>query len=170
MKKYGYEGFTASGIVMSQAAGLMALVLAVLLSVAFPVHIVLTEGIGHISDVTMLICIPSWLLLVLGTVGMGLINAYPVIWIGDDYLEISAFIFARVRIVWSDIVDVGAGRVPGGFVLVRARRITVFHRLYGWLYSRTLLPSFLIGPRIENHDELVREIRRRTQHSNWQRY
>ncbi len=161
MKKYGYVGIARLGALFSHVIGLIVLVAAMLLSIGFPVLVIRNEGIGSADAMTILACLSLWILLVLGLVGMGLINSYPTVWIGDDHLEISAFVFARVHIAWFDVVDVGAGRVPWGFVLVRARRITVFHRLYGWLYSRTFLPSFVVGPQIENHDQLVREIRRR---------
>lgn len=92
-----------------------------------------------------------------------MINTFPTVWIGDQGLAISAFLFRRVDVPWFDVIDVGAGRVLFGHTLVRARRITPFHRVYGWLYSRTSYPSFLIGRNIENHDELLREIGKRIQ-------
>ena len=167
MEKYRYAGAARLGALASQVVGLAVLVVAVLLSAAIPIYTLRIDSIGDAGDVALLSCLSLWVLFVLGLVGMGLMNSYPTVWIADDHLEISAFVFARVRIAWSDIIDVGAGKVPWGFVLVRARRITVFHRFYGWQYSRTLLPGFVIGPQIENHDQLVREIRRRAQHANW---
>jgi hypothetical protein len=168
MEKYHYMGIARLGALVSHAVGLAVLVVAIVLSAAIPIYTLRIDTIGNAGDVVLLSCLSLWALFVLGLVGMGLMNSYPTVWIADDYLEISAFVFARVRIAWSDIIDVGAGKVPWGFVLVRAKRITVFHRWYGWQYSRTLLPSFMIGPQIEAHDELIREIRRRAQHANWQ--
>ena len=98
-------------------------------------------------------------------IGLVLMNAYPTVWIGDEHLVITAFLFKRVKVPWADIIDVGAVHVPFGFVLVRARRITTFHKVYGLLYSRTLLPSFVIGPMMQDRDELLREIKVRARES-----
>jgi hypothetical protein len=79
----------------------------------------------------------------------------------EQGLQISAFIFLRVQILWSEIVNIGAGMPPEGYVLVRCRKITPFHRVYGWFYSQTFYPSFLIEKDISDRDELIHEIRRR---------
>jgi hypothetical protein len=89
------------------------------------------------------------------------INFLPTIWMTEQGVQISAFIFLRVQILWSEIVDIGAGMPPEGYVLVRCRKITLFHRVYGWFYSQTFYPSFLIEKDISDRDELIHEIRRR---------
>jgi len=102
-----------------------------------------------------------WTLMIGWFVGLTLINIFPTIWVGDEGLTISAFLFKRVTVPWADIVDIGAGRVRFGGTLIRARRITPFHRVYGWFYSRSWYPSFVIGRDIQHRDELLREIRQR---------
>lgn len=39
--------------------------------------------------------------------------------------------------------------------------ISPFHRVYGWLYSRTFFPSFVISKGIEDYEQLVQEFKRR---------
>jgi hypothetical protein len=107
-------------------------------------------------------CFGLWALMIGWMVGLGLMNAYPTIWITDQALVISAFLRSRVSISWEDVIDVGAGRVPFGHTLVRARRITLFHRWYGWMYSYSLHPSFVVARWIQGRDELLREIRHRS--------
>lgn len=63
---------------------------------------------------------------------------------------------------WEDIIDVRPIRWSlAGDTLVRARRISPVHRLYGWMYSHSLFPSFVIGRDIEQREELLAEIERR---------
>jgi hypothetical protein len=101
------------------------------------------------------------MLIIAWSVGLTLINAFPTVWLDEDGLMISAFIVRRIRISWHDIVAVVPSLTPFGYVVVQTRRITPFHILIGVLYSRRALPSFMIRSNIENHNELVREIRRR---------
>jgi hypothetical protein len=53
------------------------------------------------------------------------------------------------------------GQVRFGHDLVRAKRITPFHITYGWLYSRSLCPSFIIRKNIEDHDILISRLAKR---------
>lgn len=108
-----------------------------------------------------LVCLSLWCLGVGWIAGLTFINAFPTIWMNDKGVLISIFVFGRVFIRWDNIVDLGAGHVPFGNILVRARRITPFHMIYGWLYSRTLFPSFIIDKGIEGYDQIEHEFRRR---------
>jgi len=105
----------------------------------------------------------AFFLIVTGTVCSTLINYLPTVWVHEKGLIISAYLFLKIHIPWPSIVDIEAGKRPRGYILVRARRITPFHRIYGWLYSRTFYPSFLIGKGINDRDNLIREIKRRIQ-------
>jgi hypothetical protein len=157
MRAYRYIGGARIAAWGAQLAGLGVLVIALLLAIGLPIL-----ALGTNASMSTLGCLSIWILLIGIWVGSGLINSYPTVWIGEDYLQISVFLIGRATIAWADVIDVGEGRTPWGFVLVRTRRITVFHRLYGWQYSRTLRPSFLIGPQIQDFTELVREIGRRS--------
>lgn len=95
-----------------------------------------------------------------------LFNAYmyPRIGICDAGMLIS-FLFRDILIPWEDIVDVRRVWFLPRTLIVRARKITPFHVMYGVVYSNALLPSFLISFGIDNYHELAREIRQRVQ--NW---
>jgi hypothetical protein len=153
VKEYSYVGMGQAAVTFTQAGGAAAIVIFTLLFIAI-------IAIGYQTDSSLLSagCFALWFLMVGWLVGLGLMNVYPTIWVGDEYLVISMFVFYRVAVAWTEIIDVGAGHVPFGHTLVRARHITPVHRLYGWLYSRTLHPSFIVGRWIQDRDELLREI------------
>jgi hypothetical protein len=156
MKEFTYRGTARLGVFITQMGGVVTIVLCMLLVVWL-----LTLKLPPDASIWTMGCLEIWALVLGWTIGLTQINSAPTVWIEDQGLVISAFLFKRVKIPWTEIVDVGAGRVPFGHVLVRARRITPFHRAYGWLYSRTLLPSFLIRWDIQDRDELLHEIRKR---------
>lgn len=157
MREFTYKGTARLNVVFLQIGGIVSILFAILCAawlivMAIQVGPSSYEGVG---------CIGGWVLIIGWMIGLTQINSAPSVWTEDHGLVISAFLFGRVRIPWTEIVDVGTGRVPFGHVLVRARRITPFHRVYGWLYSRTLLPSFLIRRDIQDRDALLCEIRER---------
>jgi hypothetical protein len=159
MRKYEPTEGGKLGVAFLQASG----VAAIIFSTAMGGGIVALAFVQRIPSVDppalgTLVCVALWAWAIGWTVGLGLINVYPTIWTDDEHLIISAFLVARVAIPWAEVLDVGAGRVLFGHTLVRARRITPFHRFYGWLYSRTLYPSFVIGRWIQDRDDLIREI------------
>ncbi len=163
MKRYTYHGFDkfwqiinqlfgCTGILLFSAFGLFWLYGAIITDPSFARVDILNDPRYTLLCLGIFIIAFSWM------IGSILINYWPEIWVNETGVTVSAFIVFRVKIVWSDIVDIGEGNPPWGYVLVRTRRITLFHRLIGWLYSRTLYPSFLIGSGIENYDNLYREI------------
>lgn len=93
--------------------------------------------------------------------GSILLNAFPTVYVNENGLKISAFLFLKIFIPWDNIIDVDFGHPPKGCHLVRVRKITVFHRPIGWLYSSTLYPSFLIGPGMKDKEKLIVEIRKK---------
>lgn len=155
MGAYGYKGVARLRVACLQVSGIASLLLtsfgaAWLVAMAFQVGRSSYEGAG---------CVAVWLVVVGWAVGLAQINSAPDVWIEDEGLVVSAFLFLRVRIPWTEIEDVKTAGVPFGHTLVRARRITQFHRVYGWLYSRNFAPGFLIRRDIQNRDELLHEIR-----------
>ena len=68
--------------------------------------------------------------------------------------------FDRHKIPWDDVLSIETRGTFYRRTVVTARRITPFHRLYGWLYGRWFKPSFLIADWLEDRDELVEEIER----------
>jgi hypothetical protein len=90
-------------------------------------------------------------------------NAYPEITVDKNGLYVH-FLWYRLPLTWQDIIEVK----PYFFSLpnrpswvVRTRKLTPFHRLYGLLYSFTFLPSFFIFSTIENYEELTKIINKR---------
>lgn len=104
-----------------------------------------------------LLCTGIWALVIGWTVSISLINASPIVWVGEDGIAISAFVMFRIFIPWSNIVDVNDIRL--GHYLVRTKRITFFHRIYGWIYSHSLYPSFVIRRDITEQDKLISAIK-----------
>jgi len=165
VKKYSYQGAQLLKKVVSQLAGCIGIlffsVFALFLLAAIP-SLEMSKSTPILNDPGVtLFCFAGWFLFIAWIIGSIFINFLPNIWINEDGLQISVFIFFRVRILWGELVDIGAGTPPKDCVLVRTQKITLFHRLYGWLYSRTFYPSFLIGNNISDRDGLVNEIKRR---------
>jgi hypothetical protein len=109
-------------------------------------------------------CLAVWALGVGWVLGLFLVNLYPTVRLRNDRLEISAFWVAWIPVSWGEITDVRSVRwppLPVGLTLIRARRITVAHRLYGWFFARTLQPGFVIRREMVDGNELLAEIRRR---------
>ncbi len=158
MREYNYEGAARLGVTFLEMGGAAA-ILSVTLGVGW--LIIMAVQVGP-SSYEVVGCMGAWTLLFGWLIGLTLINSAPTIRTSDEGLFISTFIFGRVKIPWAEIIDVGAGHVPFGHTLIRARHITPFHRIYGWLYSRTLFPSFIIQRDIQDREELLREIRRKT--------
>jgi hypothetical protein len=154
MREYTYKGAAGAMFGLAPLGGLILVIGAALLSV-----MILGVGIYTHADVSAVICWGGWMLVVCLIVGLGLMNAFPTVWVGEETLVISAFLFARIAIPWEDILDVKTEGMPFGSALVRAKRITLVHRLYGWLYSKSLRPSFFVGYQIDHYDELIAEIR-----------
>ena len=56
-----------------------------------------------------------------------------------------------------ELVDIKGIRL--GHYLVTTKRITFFHRIYGWVYSNNPYPSFVIRRDITERDKLISEIK-----------
>ncbi len=168
MQEFSYHGFQRIRVITSQLTGGLAIL--IFTGVAGFLIYAMTKIPTNAPDIGLLenpkitlVCLVTYFTIIAWSFGLAFINFLPTIWVRDEGLVISAFLFFRILICWEDIVDIGAGRVSAGYVLVRTRRITPLHRLYGWLYSHTFYPSFLIGKGINNRDNLIREIHQRIQ-------
>jgi len=145
------------GIFVLQLGGLITILACTLFGIA-PTTLTLQV---KPDGLLVVICFGIWFLVIGWLVGLFFLNSFPTIWTNEQGLVLSAFFFLRVFVPWTDIVNIGIARVPFGDVLILARHITPFHRIYGWFYSRTLYPGFLIGRGMNDRDELLREIRQR---------
>lgn len=156
--KYGYTGLIRLSIAFNTVMGLIAVLVSSGLALGVPLQALL---VGDTTFALSFGCFSLWFLLIGWMVGFGLINMYPVVWTEPDGLVLTAFLFVKIRIPWADIIDVKVRERPYRLAIVHARHITPFHRLYGWIYTRTLKPSFIIRPQIQNYDELLGEIKRK---------
>lgn len=158
--KYTYSGVARLGRGIEIFVGTLAFLLSTVAAVGIPVGATLN---GDVRSALNLICFGLWFLLVGWTVGFLLLNGYPDIWVEDDYLTISMFLFMKARMRWSDVVDIRNISWPLRRTVVRVRRITPFHRIIGWIYGRTILPSFAIRPEIDHYALLIQSIAARLQ-------
>ena len=163
MDKFSYHGFFKLKIIFSQIMGTIGIVF--FSAIAFFL-LFSTNRVEHPSTLdpmhdprVTLICFATWFLIISWGLGSMFINYYPTIWLSENGLRISVFFFFHTSIPWSNIIDIGKGHPPYGTILVRAQKITIFHRIFGWFYSSNFHPCFLIGKKIEKRDELIQEIR-----------
>ena len=163
MQKFSYSPPVSLCILIQQIIGIFGLLLSTGISIFLfwgTDRVVASPGLNFMDDPKFtLVCAGLWSLIIGWITSLGLVNAYPTIWLDDTGIWISAFLLFKIHIPWSEIVDINIGRVRFGHDLVRARRITTFHRIYGWLYSHTFYPSFIIRKDIIDRDNLITEIR-----------
>jgi hypothetical protein len=91
-------------------------------------------------------------------------NVCPDVKVSRHGLQVS-FLWLWLPVGWRDIIDiktrhVGVARRRKEWI-VHPRALTVFHRLYGLAFSFTWQPSFVVGPQMDRHEELIKVIRRR---------
>jgi len=120
-------------------------------------------GAAILQQPDALICMLPMILFVLP---ICLFNAYmyPRVGICDVGVSVT-FLFREILIPWEDIVNVRRVWFLPRTLVVRARKITPFHIVYGVTYSHSLFPSFLLSFSIDNYHELAGEIQKRVQ--NW---
>ena len=156
--EHKYRGFAGIGVVVGKGMGILVIIIFTAFAVFMPIQAAVVKGLSFALNIG---CLGLWFMLIGWTVGLGLVNQNPSVWLESDHLGISAFLFGRVKIPWSEVVKVTVKHAPFELVVIQANRITLFHRLYGWLYCRTCKPAFIIRPEIDNYVELVSEITRR---------
>lgn len=165
MKKYAYHGIYKFLNIYLQLAGVTGVILFSSIGIFLWNGIFVPDNKTYTSPLDdprytflcfgLAFVIGAWFL------GSTLLNAFPVIYVNENGIKVSAFVFLKIFILWEDIIDIDFGHPPKGCHLVRVRKITVFHRLIGWLYSSTLYPGFLIGPGMEDKEKLIGEIRQK---------
>jgi len=162
MKEHTYEGSAGSRVLTLRLIGAGLVISSTSIAV-----VTLLIGLWQIplSDpgLSGVICIVLSILLIGWVGGFIAMNLYPTIRVEDKGLALSYFVFWWVVIPWDEVIDMRPIPFRRGDVLVRAQRITPFHRFFGLRYRLSFLPSFVIGRDIENRDELLREIRERIQ-------
>jgi hypothetical protein len=105
------------------------------------------------------ICLGLWAIIFSWTLCFLFFNLYPDVSTDLEGISIS-YMLRRRKILWDDVMRIETRGALYHRTVVTARKITPFHRLYGWLYGRWFQPSFLISDWLEDRDELVEEIER----------
>jgi hypothetical protein len=116
-----------------------------------------------LSDPLALIVSPSEALSVLLPLAFGVVvclyiaNLYPSIGIDEDGLLID-LLWHRLRVPWKEVIEIKPiGSLFGlsSAWIVKTRKLTFLHRLYGFPH-----PGFFITSAISNYTELIQEIER----------
>ena len=155
MTSYTYQGKGKLRVNFLQLNGLLIIGFFTILAIALPVIAFFDKD----TSVATGFCIGLWPLGIGWILGSGMLNVYPSIWITENGLEVSYFRKLRAEVRWEDITEIKLRlRVPSRPTLIKARKITPWHRITGWVYGDTLSPSFIIGRDIENYEELMAAI------------
>jgi len=135
MKSHRYTGVVGFAIWSLRFLGGMAIIV----SAAFSGLVFWNAPLSN--QLNTAACLGVFALIFGGTLGLLLIYMFPEIQANLEGMTI--WFFGRpIPILWSDVIDVKQLWIPFGHVyVVRARKVTFFHRLYGWAYTRSLLPS-----------------------------
>jgi hypothetical protein len=156
VRKYGYDKSPLLAIRFFQVSGVVSIVF----GTAFSCEL-LFAGILMGPSRWGISCFSIWAFAIAWLIGSFFINMYPTIWLEEANLVVSVFFFWQAKIKWAEMLSVDLERTSRGDTIVTARKITPIHHLYGWFYLRALTPAFVIRRDIDNHDELVREIKKR---------
>ena len=155
MKTYKYAGLASLSKWFLRACGVMAIVATAALA------ILLFWNAPQSNQPTTAVCLGVYGVIFGAVLGLLLINMFPDIRTDEDGLAIG-FLGRLVKVSWNDLVDVRRLGIPWGHIYaVRARRVSLFHHLYGWVYTRSLLPAILVRDPIEDGAELLAELSRR---------
>ena len=167
MKKYTYSGFGKVKQLFFQLTGFIAIAIFTIFGFTFFYAAMngptVQNGIGFMDDPRVpLICFGTIFILGAWFFGLMFINLLPTIWTDERGITVSSFLFFHTNIPWKDVLAIDPIRSPFDYYIVKARKITVFHRMIGWIYSKTFFPSFLIGKEIEEREELIWAIQTKT--------
>jgi hypothetical protein len=87
--------------------------------------------------------------------------SWPDVGIQEEGLLVE-FIIGFLYIPWEDLDDInyyGTLNFGAWLVKTKEKRLTVFHRLYGFIYGYSFQPGFLIHKQIESGKELINTIK-----------
>jgi hypothetical protein len=105
-------------------------------------------------------CFTTLMIMFSWYIGSLMINFSPTVWINDQGIVISHFVYFRIFIPWKDIVDViEVQSVFTRWTLVTAKRISLFHSIWNRLFFNLSYPCFNIGDKIDHRDKLIAKIR-----------
>jgi hypothetical protein len=152
MQAYFYTGFAALRPLLSRLGGVFFMAVTIGIgSLAISVYLQTPTATG-------VLCFGLTYLFggMLGS--LFFILAYPDVSVDDQGITISIWLY-HIRIPWSNVIGLDEKGFPRhNIILVRAKRITPIHFLYGLYYSQKLEPGFFIAKSIRNYDELKKTI------------
>ena len=170
MKTFKYHSFLKLKQVFMQLLGMLAILIfnsvAILLIYGVRKAVSLEPGVGFMDNPRIPFYGLALGFIFISWVAGGAFSTFlPTISVDDNGIQLSAFLILKVRIPWSSIIDVtqvhiGMGTIRTKYTVVMAKKITLFHYLTGWMYTRTFKPAFLIHEDIDNYKYLVETIRR----------
>lgn len=156
MKRHDYTGFVGIAVWFLRVVG----VIVVLAAITFGGLIFWNARLAN--EPTTAVCLGVFVLMFGGVLGLLLINMFPEIQADLEGMTIR-FLGRPIRILWGDVIDVRQLWIPFGHVyVIRVRKVTFFHRLYGLAYTRSLLPAILVRDSIGGGAELFEALRGRT--------
>ncbi len=155
--KFSYLGAERLKVCIWKTIGLFSIIF------TSPFYILTFGSMFYISrstrDYIVIPCLSILIVLFSLQLGSFFINYLPTIWVIDNQLFLSFFFFFRVKIKWSDIIDVTERENLGRVFLVRVKKITPLHIMYSSFYSATLTPGFLFTRKITDCEILLRTLK-----------
>jgi len=161
MRYFSYVGKHQKPVLIKQIMGFLCLI------ITAPLYLLLmfSSFIVPVSDLNF-IWIPFWIIsLFLFSISIGsfYLNYFPSIWVDEEGLFLSIFFFFRLRIFWNEVIDISERQwFFDRVMLVRVKKFMPLHTLYSLFFSGSLLPGFLFTRSIEDANDLILEIRRRS--------
>lgn len=112
------------------------------------------------SDVTHAASLLGYFLLLV-FYSLTISSGYPNFRISNTGLMVQVFVFWWVFIPWRDVQEIRSS-LWGTSKLVFVQRLTLIHRIYGWIFGLTPRPAFVITRRLQGYDKAVKTIQRNT--------
>jgi hypothetical protein len=151
MKIYRHTTFGKAMVIVFKLAAALAVLVSTFPLIPFMVLVIRERELPGILCYVIAGTLIGW------AVALTFFNFYPEVLVDEEGMQIS-FMFSWVRILWQDVIDCRERHLLIGATLVRARKITPVHILYGWMFANSLFPAFLISDTIDDRDDLIREI------------
>lgn len=86
-------------------------------------------------------------------------NMYPSFTIANEGMRVQTFFFWWISIPWEWVQEIRPTRSSSRSQLVIVEKLTIIHRLVGWVAGRTWRPAFVIKGTLHGYDDAVNIIR-----------
>jgi hypothetical protein len=166
MRRFSYSGKDLSEVNIWQIIGVILFALTSPLYIMTLIALFFVPLSPHPESIwdDLRVMIPCWsIFLFIFSFGLGshFINYYPTIWTDENGISLSFLFLFRIKIPWSEVIDIKEYKYFQKAYLVQARKITPLHFFYSLHYAHSLRPGFLFKKSIDHGEELVREIQYR---------